>query len=57
MYFLYVERLGTYFQAFENFYLTGRSSLFRDVHLRDLLRSRLLHRAFRRDKLPADRVE
>ncbi len=23
MYFLYVERLVTYFQAFENFYLTG----------------------------------
>ena len=35
----HVERLVTYFQTFENLHLTGRSSLFRYVHLHDLFKA------------------
>jgi len=35
----HVERLVAYFQTFENLYLTGRSSLFRYVHLHDLFKA------------------
>lgn len=35
----HVERLVAYFQTFENLHLTGRSSLFRYVHLHDLFKA------------------
>ena len=34
-----VTRLVTYFETFENLYLTGRSSLFRYLHLHDLFKA------------------
>ncbi len=34
-----IASLVTYFQTFENLYLTGRSSLFRYLHLHDLLKA------------------
>ena len=35
----HVEVLVAYFRTFENLHLTGRSSLFRYVHLHDLFRA------------------
>ena len=35
----HVDRLVDYFQHFDNLHLTGRNSLFRYVHMHDLMRS------------------